>query len=124
MDSALILSPSPKGYRLRASEIAAHKINAKLVTLASCRSAGNRVSSGGLLGMAWAFLRAGAGSVIASLHDVDDKAARQLSRDLYAGLKSGLPPERALREAKLKMMNGSEFASPDHWGAWIMIVGR
>jgi len=28
------------------------------------------------------------------------------------------------RAAKLKMIDGKEFASPDYWGAWIIILGR
>jgi len=48
-------------------------LQAELVTISACRSAGARTYSGeGLVGLAWAFLNAGAHNVVAGLWNVED----------------------------------------------------
>ncbi len=73
LESAVILSRSGEGYKLYARDIAGLKLSANLVTISACRSAGTKAYGGeGLIGFAWAFLQAGAHSVIAGLWDVGD----------------------------------------------------
>ena len=68
LDSAVILSGPDDGYKLYARDVADLPLQAELVTVSACRSAGERVYAGeGLVGFAWAFLRAGARRVIAGL---------------------------------------------------------
>ena len=75
LDSALILSREGNMYSLTAREIMKVPLDASLVTLSSCRSAGARAYSGeGLVGLTWAFLQAGARNVVAGLWDVDDES--------------------------------------------------
>ena len=51
------------------------RLNAALVTISACRSAGARTYAGeGLVGLTWAFLEAGAQNVIAGLWDVSDRS--------------------------------------------------
>ena len=68
LDSAVILSGPDQGYKLYARDIAALPLHAELVTVSACRSAGERAYAGeGLVGFAWAFLRAGSRRVVAGL---------------------------------------------------------
>ncbi|MCC6393425.1 MAG: CHAT domain-containing protein [Bryobacterales bacterium] len=120
LESALILSPSASGYKLTAETILRTPLHARMVSLASCRSAGERVTSGGLVGLAWAFLQAGARYVAASLRDVDDGASRELSARLYEGLRSGRSPREALHAAKLAMLGG-RYGEPVYWAPWILL---
>ncbi len=120
LESALILSPSASGYKLTAESILKTPLHARLVSLASCRSAGERVTSGGLVGLAWAFLQAGARYVAASLRDVDDGASREMSTRLYEGLRKGQSPEEALHAAKLAMLGGA-YREPAYWAPWILL---
>ena len=63
LDSAVILTGPDAAYKLYARDVAAMPLRAELVTVSACRSAGERAYSGeGLVGFAWAFLRAGAQS--------------------------------------------------------------
>ena len=102
LDSAVILSGSDSAYKLYARDVAALPLSADLVTVSACRSAGERAYSGeGLVGFAWAFLRAGARRVVAGLWDVDDRSTADLMEQLYAGVASGERPSEALRRAKL-----------------------
>jgi hypothetical protein len=116
LDSAIILSGG-EAYKLYARDVAELPLDAELVTVSACRSAGERAYSGeGLVGFAWAFLRAGARRVIAGLWDVDDRSTAELMDMLYARLAAGDPPARALREAKLSFLKrGGTVAKPYYW---------
>lgn len=118
LDSAIELSPAADGrFKLYARDIAQRALRADLVTVSACRSAGDRAYGGeGLVGLAWAFLRAGATRVIAGLWDVDDQSTATLMTATYAGLAAGQPPADALRAAKLSLLaQGGNFAKPYYW---------
>ena len=118
LDSAVILSGPDDGYKLYARDVADLPLRAELVTVSACRSAGERVYAGeGLVGFAWAFLRAGARRVIAGLWDVDDRSTADLMDAMYARLAAGDTPPKALRAAKLALMaRGGVTAKPYYWG--------
>jgi tetratricopeptide (TPR) repeat protein len=118
LESAVVLSGPDTGYKLYARDVADKPLNADLVTVSACRSAGERTYSGeGLVGFAWAFLHAGARRVIAGLWDVDDRSTARVMDELYAGLAAGRTPARALREAKLALIReGGQPAGPYYWG--------
>jgi CHAT domain-containing protein/Tfp pilus assembly protein PilF len=117
LDSAIVLSGPENGFKLYARDVADVALRADLVTVSACRSAGEGPYSGeGLVGFAWAFLRAGARRVIAGLWDVDDRSTAELMDALYARLAAGLAPPSALRAAKLSMLARSDnFAKPYYW---------
>ena len=117
LDSAVILSGPDDGYKLYARDVAELPLRAELVTVSACRSAGERVYSGeGLVGFAWAFLRAGSRRVIAGLWDVDDRSTAELMDVMYARLAAGDSPPRALRTAKLALLaKGGVTAKPYYW---------
>ena len=118
LDSAVVLSGPDDGYKLYARDVADLPLHAELVTVSACRSAGERVYAGeGLVGFAWAFLRAGARRVIAGLWDVDDRSTADLMDAMYARLAAGDSPPQALRAAKLALMaRGGAVAKPYYWG--------
>jgi len=92
--------------------------------VSGCRSAGERAYAGeGLVGFSWAFLRAGARRVIAGLWDVDDRSTAELMDRVYAGLRAGESPSRALRRAKLSLLRqGGSLARPYNWGPFQMFT--
>ena len=118
LNSAIILSHQGENYKLYARDVAAVPLNAGLVTISACHSAGAKAYSGeGLMGFAWAFLQAGARNVIATLWDEDDAASVNLMRTLYTQMAAGATPARALRAAKLTLMHSEErFRTPYYWG--------
>jgi CHAT domain-containing protein/tetratricopeptide (TPR) repeat protein len=118
LDSAVILSGPDNEYKLYARDVADLPLHAELVTVSACRSAGERVYAGeGLVGFAWAFLRAGARRVIAGLWDVDDRSTADLMDVMYERLAAGETPPQALRAAKLALMaRGGVTAKPYYWG--------
>jgi CHAT domain-containing protein len=100
-------------------------LHADLVTLSACRSAGARTYSGeGLVGLSWAFLRAGAGSVVAGLWDVTDMSTATLMGDFYAEMVKNVAPAEALRRAKLRLLHSKgAYRKPFYWGPFQLYAG-
>lgn len=100
-------------------------LNADLVTLSACRSAGAKTYSGeGLVGLSWAFLRAGAKSVVAGLWDVTDLSTASLMSDFYSQLAKQVAPAEALRQAKLRLIHQkSAYRKPFYWGPFQLYAG-
>jgi CHAT domain-containing protein/tetratricopeptide (TPR) repeat protein len=139
LDSALILSPEsgrPAGsqrpgtqngnQRLTARQIIREKLAARLVTLGVCHSAGVRAYRGtGLIGLGWAFLRAGAEGVAAGLWEINDSASLRVHTTLYRLIRNGVDPLEALRQARLELLHSdSPFRKAYYWGAWTYMEGR
>lgn len=126
LESAIILSPDPAGqYKLGAPDIIKLKIHPDLVTISSCESAGTRTyDAEGLVGLGWAFMRAGAHSVVAGLWDVDDASSPILMDEFYNALSKGKYPADALRIAKLAMLHSDQLHSrPYYWAALQLYTG-
>jgi CHAT domain-containing protein/Tfp pilus assembly protein PilF len=127
LDSAIVLSKSAvdtEPFKLYARDIVQHRLHAELVTISACYGAGSRSYSGeGLVGLAWAFLRAGAHNVIASLWEVTDASTEQLMDRFYDELDSGASPDAALRAAKLSLLHGSAFHNPFYWAPFQLYTG-
>jgi CHAT domain-containing protein len=128
LDSAIVLSkssPADDSFRLYARDIIHHPLHANLVTISSCYGAGSRAYSGeGLVGLSWAFLRAGAHNVIGALWDVSDASTPQLMDEMYAAIQKGKPPEEALRAAKLSLLHSdNSFRRPFYWAPFQFYTG-
>ena len=128
LDSAVILSPAPKNpedFKLYARDIVRQPLQARLVTISACYGSGLRTYVGeGLVGLAWAFLRAGAHSVIAALWQADDAATPLLMDRLYGELEAGRTADEALRTAKLSLIHSSSvYRKPFYWGAFQLYAG-
>ena len=125
LDSAIILSGSTlsggntgeASFKLYARDIMRHPIDARLVTISACYGSGTRSYAGeGLVGLSWAFLRAGAHNVIGALWDVSDDSTPRLMDTLYQDLEGGQAPAAALRNAKLDLLHSqSRFRKPFFW---------
>ena len=127
LDSAIVLSKGAVGtdaFKLYARDIVQHRLHADLVTISACYGAGERAFSGeGLVGLAWAFLRAGAHNVIAGLWEVTDASTEQLMDRFYDELDKGASPDAALRAAKLSLLHGSAFHNPFYWAPFQLYTG-
>jgi CHAT domain-containing protein len=129
LDSAIILSATaatPDSYKLYARDIMRRPIDARLVTISACYGSGTRSYAGeGLVGLSWAFLRAGAHSVIGALWEVSDDSSPRLMNTLYQGLEDGQTPAAALRKAKLVMLHSNgRFHSPFYWAPFQIYSSR
>jgi len=128
LESAVILSQEGDSYKLYARDIVQHRLNANLVTISACNGSGTRAYSGeGLVGLSWAFLRAGAHNVIGALWEVSDASTPQLMDALYRELSQGKDPATALRDAKLKLLHSADsdsvFKKPFYWAPFQLYAG-
>ena len=128
LDSAIVLSRSntqEDSFKLYARDILHHPVRAELVTISTCFGAGSRAYSGeGLVGLSWAFLRAGAHNVIGALWEVSDVSTPQLMDELYLELKKGKNPDTALRDAKLTFLrSSSSYRKPFYWAPFQLYTG-
>jgi CHAT domain-containing protein/Tfp pilus assembly protein PilF len=126
LDSAIILSRgADNAYKLYAREIKNIPLHADLVTISACYGAGIRwYNSEGVVGLGWAFLRAGAHQVIAGLWEVDDASSPQLMDDFYGELTHGKSAAESLRDAKLKMLHSNTFyRHPYYWASLQLYTG-
>jgi CHAT domain-containing protein/tetratricopeptide (TPR) repeat protein len=117
------LARLPEDGLLQWHEIAALKLNAALVTLSACRSAGGALSYGeGISGLTQAFLYAGGGCVLAAQLDIPDELAGEMTVEYYRNIKKGLDASAALGAAqRAALAKGGAIASPAVWGAFVAI---
>jgi CHAT domain-containing protein len=108
---------------LRATEIADLDLNCDLVVLSACETGWGRLSSGeGVIGLSRSFFIAGARSVVVSQWAVSDISTAQLMKDFYQQLVNHAAKPSALREARLRMLNGgSETRHPYYWAPFVII---
>jgi CHAT domain-containing protein/tetratricopeptide (TPR) repeat protein len=128
LDSAIILSnagTADDSFKLYARDIIQHPIHARLVTISACYGSGTRSYAGeGLVGLSWAFLRAGAHNVIGALWEVSDDSTPRLMSALYQGLDDGLTPSAALRQAKITLLHSEgNFRKPFFWAPFQIYAG-
>lgn len=128
LDSAVILARTDpnSSYRLLAREVVEQPLNARLVTISSCHGAGERTYAGeGVVGLAWAFLKAGADQVVAALWEVDDATTPKLMETMYRGIRAGSDPADALRAAKLQLVNSKGVHRyPRYWAPFVLYAGN
>jgi CHAT domain-containing protein len=128
LDSAVVLSAEaqhPDSFKLYARDIVRQPLRARLVTISTCYGSGQRAYAGeGMVGLSWAFLRAGSHNVIGALWQVNDASTPQLMDRLYAELQNGARPDAALRTAKLSLNHStSVYRKPLYWGAFQLYAG-
>jgi CHAT domain-containing protein len=109
--------------RVRLHEVVGLPLDGQTVVLSACRTiVGPDLKGDGLQGLARAFLQAGAGAVVASLWEVDDRATMMLMRHFYEGLaRQGLSPDRALADAQRRLQRDERWRHPRHWAGFVAL---
>lgn len=102
------------------ADLAGLRLDADLVVLSACRTAGGVVVAGeGVQGLTTPLLEAGARSVVATQWRVGDRSTVRLVDDLYGGLARGRPVADALREAKLAAIRRG--SPPSEWAGFTVV---
>ena len=112
--------------RLEVHEVFDLELDGQLVVLSACQTA---LGSGALadvpagddwVGLMQAFLQAGAGSVLASLWPVEDRATARLMQEFYRRLAAGGTPESALRGAQRAVSATPGTSHPFYWAGFVL----
>ncbi len=109
---------------LDASEIAALKLNADLVVLSACNTAGGgKLGGEALSGLAESFFFAGARGLVASHWQVPSAATAQLMTGLFTSLGPELKggAAAALKTAQSRLIAQKSTAHPFFWAAFVVV---
>lgn len=98
------------------------RLRARVVVLSACRTGlGANVRGEGFVGLARAFMYAGAPSVVVSLWSVGDESTAELMKGFYSRmLKDGKPGAAALRGAQIDLWNQKRWSAPFYWAPFVM----
>jgi CHAT domain-containing protein/Tfp pilus assembly protein PilF len=105
--------------KLRVDDIFNLELNADLVVLSACKTAGKVVTGEGLVGLTRAFLYAGTPSVVVTLWQAVDTSTRDLMVQFYRNLGRTGDKAEALRQAKLSLIQ--QGRKPYYWAPFILV---
>ena len=113
--------PEEKDFLLTMKDVLDAKLDAKLVVLSCCHSGRGKIKAEGVVGIARAFLGAGARSVIASLWENDDDATLTFMKHFYEHLVRGQSASKSLHEAMKMMRESDGFNAVKYWAPFMLI---
>ena len=108
-------------YLLTMKDVLKEHIRARLVVLSCCHSARGEVKSEGVVGIARAFLGAGARAVLVSLWAIDDKATMEFMKVFYQEIVHGRSASEALNKAMKSMRESDDFSAVKYWAPFVLI---
>ena len=112
--------PQEDDYLLKMSDISKVKVRAKLVVLSCCHSGRGQIRTEGVVGIARAFLGAGARSVLVALWALEDSATKKLMSRFYENLIRGESASASLHAA-MKWMRDHGFTKVSKWAPFMLI---
>jgi CHAT domain-containing protein len=124
--SALAVAPEGNGDdgRFYAHDVLDLDLHADLVVLSACESGLGREYAGeGVLGLAWAFLAAGAPSAVVSQWSVADESTSRLMKEFHKRLRVAPAPGKAeaLRQAQLALLKDGATRHPFFWALFAFV---
>ena len=113
--------PKNEDFILTMADVQAVRLKARLVVLSCCHSGRGEVKSEGVVGIARAFLYAGARSVLVSLWAIDDEATLLFMQSFYKQLANGKRASLALYQAMKSLRETQQFSAVKHWAPFVLI---
>ena len=113
--------PKEEHFLLTKADVLGVQLRAKLVVLSCCYSGRGEIKAEGVVGIARAFLGAGARSVIASLWALSDEATLEFMKHFYEHLVEGKSASKSLHQAMKLMRESEEFNAVQYWAPFVLI---
>ena len=114
--------PKEEDYILKMSDVKAANLRARLVVLSCCHSGRGRILKGeGVVGIARAFLAAGARSVLVALWAIDDEATKEFMKCFYRHLKEGKTASAAVHQSMKSLRESEKFSKMWYWAPFQLI---
>ena len=114
--------PQEEDFVLKMSDVQAANLRARLVVLSCCHSGRGRISKGeGVVGIARAFLAAGARSVLVALWAIDDEATMVFMKNFHQYLKKGKSASAAVHQSMKSLRESEEFSEMRYWAPFQLI---
>ncbi|XP_044176983.1 tetratricopeptide repeat protein 28-like [Acropora millepora] len=127
----ILLSPNPgwtskfpqkEDFILEMSDVQAANLRARLVVLSCCHTGRGKILRGeGVVGMARAFLAAGARSVLVTLWAIDDEATMEFMKSFYQHLKDGKTASTAVHQSIKYLRESEKFSELRYWAPFQLI---
>ena len=126
----ILLAPNPgwtsrihgkEYYILTMSDMQAVRLRPRLVVLSCCHSGRGEVKSEGVVGIARAFLCAGARSVLVSLWAIEDHATMEFMKHFYQHMADGKSASVALHQAVKSLRESEQFHDVRYWAPFVLI---
>ena len=110
--------PQEEDFILKMTDVQAANIRARLVVLSCCHSGRGRILKGeGVVGIARAFLAAGARSVLVALWAIDDEATMVFMKRFYQHLREGKTVHQSIK----CLRESEKFSEMRHWAPFQLI---
>jgi len=113
--------PVQEDFLLTMSDVMRVQIRARLVVLSCCHSGRGEIKAEGVVGIARAFLGAGARSVLVSLWAIDDEATLEFMRSFYLHLAKGRSAGESLNHAMKCLRESEKFSEVKYWAPFVLI---
>ncbi|XP_068704901.1 tetratricopeptide repeat protein 28-like [Montipora foliosa] len=113
--------PNEEDFILKMSDVQTISLRARLVVLSCCHSGQGEVKSEGVVGIARAFLCAGARSVLVSLWAIDDEVTLLFMRSFYQHLVDGKSASAALQQAMKSIRESKQYCAIKHWAPFVLV---
>ena len=124
METGEIALASTEGVKeniLTMRDVLGVQMRARLVVLSCCHSARGEIKAEGVVGIARAFLGAGARSVLVSLWAIDDEATLEFMKIFYQHLVKGISASESLNQTMNCMRESEEFNEVKYWAPFVLI---
>ena len=113
--------PKDEDYLLTMKDVLDAKLQAKLVVLSCCHSGRGEIKAEGVVGIARAFIGAGARSVLVTLWAIDDEATLEFMKHFYQHLVKGKSASESLNRAMRCMRESEDFSEIKYWAPFVLI---
>ena len=113
--------PEKEDYLLTMSDVHALRLQARLVVLSCCHSGRGELKCEGVVGIARAFLCAGARSVLVSLWAIDDEATLLFMKCFYQHLADNKSASLSLHHAMKSLRETKKYSAVKYWAPFVLI---
>ena len=113
--------PTEEDYLLTMADVMSVRLRARLVVLSCCHSGRGEIKPEGVVGIARAFMGAGARSVLVSLWAIDDEATLEFMRSFYHHLVEGRSASESLIQAMKCLRESDKYSGVKYWAPFVLI---
>ena len=113
--------PKKEDYMLTMADVLSVLLRARLVVLSCCHSGRGEIKAEGVVGIARAFMGAGARSVLVTLWAIEDEATLEFMKKFYYHLNEGKSASASLDKARKYLRESDTFNKVKQWAPFVLI---
>ena len=114
-------TPVEEDFLLTMGDVMRVQMRARLVVLSCCHSGRGEIKAEGVVGIARAFLGAGARSVLVSLWAIEDEATLEFMKSFYLNLAEGRSASESLNRTMKCLRKSEKYGEVKYWAPFVLI---